>query len=259
MTEAFFLPDGDGAYRATRWTRGPWSPEHQHAGPPSALLGRALESCAPPEGRIARCTIEILRPVPIDRVAVTARVERPGRSVALLTGELVVDGEPILRATAWWLRTEESLLPPASPATEVQSEPEASPAFEDFPAFRDDTYFSAMEWRFAEGGFFAPGPAAAWLRMRIPLVAGEDPSPLVRVLAAADSGNGISGVLPMDRYVFVNTDLTVHLHRHPVGEWVLLAARTTVEADGIGLAAAVLSDASGVIGRSTQTLFVAPR
>jgi hypothetical protein len=259
MTEAFFLPDGDRSYLATEWTRGPWSPEHQHAGPPSALLGRAIESCAPSGGRIVRCTTEILRPVPIGPVSVAAEIVRPGRNVALLSGELAVDGQPILKASAWWLRTTEGLLPPTPPPDRSLALPEVLESFEGFPAFSEESYFHAMEWRFAAGGFFEPGPAAAWMRMRFPLVIGEQPSPLVRVLTAADSGNGISGVLPMDRYVFVNTDLSVHLQRYPIGEWVLLDAQTTIAEDGIGLTSTVLGDATGPVGRSTQTLFVAPR
>jgi hypothetical protein len=38
----FFVPDGE-AFVATESTRGPWSRQHQHGGPPAALLGRAME------------------------------------------------------------------------------------------------------------------------------------------------------------------------------------------------------------------------
>ncbi|MEV6655307.1 hypothetical protein [Streptomyces sp. NPDC051219] len=91
------------------------------------------------------------------------------------------------------------------------------------------------------------------------LIAGYEPRPLDRVLVAADSGNGISNVLDFSRTVFINPDLTVHLHRHPVGEWVCVDARTSVDAPGIGLADAQLHDEKGPIGRSAQSLFIAPR
>jgi hypothetical protein len=259
MNDAFYLRTDDDAYVATEWTRGPWSPAHQHAGPPSALLGHALEASAPDGGRLARCTLEILKPVPIGPLTVTARILRSGRSVTLLAGELLAGGEAIVRGTAWWLRSAHDAVPRVPGPTAPPVGPDESEPVAAFPGFGAASYFEAMEWRFVTGSPGQAGPAAAWMRMRLPLVADEDPTPLVRVLAAADSGNGISGVLPMDRYLFVNTDLSVHLHRHPRGEWVLLDAETTVEADGIGLAAAVLSDESGRIGRSTQTLFVAER
>jgi hypothetical protein len=122
-----------------------------------------------------------------------------------------------------------------------------------------DSYFGAIEWRFAGGAFFDPGPAAAWMRMRVPLVEGEDISPLSRVLVVADSGNGISGVLPLSEYLFINTDLTVHLLRMPVGEWVCLDATTRVEPHGIGLAESLLWDEVGRLGSGSQSLLVAPR
>ena len=90
---AFFVPLGDGRYRATERTSGPWDPRHQHAGPPSALLTGALERTAPREDMVlARVTVEILGAVPIAEVEVETSVERPGRSVELLAGELRADG-----------------------------------------------------------------------------------------------------------------------------------------------------------------------
>jgi hypothetical protein len=97
------------------------------------------------------------------------------------------------------------------------------------------------------------------MRMRYPLVAGEEPSPLARVLVAADSGNGISGTLDYRRYLFVNTDLTVNLIRPPVGQWVRLEAVTHPQPHGVGLADTALHDERGRIGRSTQTLVVSER
>src|SRR5262249_60709561 len=50
---AFFLPDGDDRFVATEHGRGPWRLGHLHAGPPSALLARAIE---PPAGPAAPLT-----------------------------------------------------------------------------------------------------------------------------------------------------------------------------------------------------------
>jgi hypothetical protein len=97
------------------------------------------------------------------------------------------------------------------------------------------------------------------MRMRIPLVAGEEPTPLQRVLAAADSGNGISATLDFRRYLFINVDLTVHLGRMPAGEWVCLDSLTTPEPTGVGLTDTMLLDELGPIGRAAQTLMIAER
>jgi hypothetical protein len=114
-----------------------------------------------------------------------------------------------------------------------------------------------MDWLFVRGAFLEPGPATVWMRMQVPLVAGEEPSPLQRVLVAADSGNGVSAELDYHRYLFINTDLSVHLLRPPVGEWVCLDATTRV--DGLGLTDTALWDQRGRIGLAAQTLLVRER
>jgi hypothetical protein len=120
-------------------------------------------------------------------------------------------------------------------------------------------YLRAVEWRPVRGGFLAPGPAAAWTRLRIPLVEGEEPSGLQRVMAVADSGNGISGMLDMNEWWFINPELTVHLERDPSGEWICLDAATSIQPGGAGLAASTLSDLDGPVARGAQTLYVARR
>jgi len=260
VPDAFYEPDGE-LFHATELVRGPWDPGAQHAGPPAALLGRALEQLPGGEGmQVGRVTFEILRSVPIAPVRVSAEVLRPGKKVQMLAAELSVDDEVLMRVRGWRLRSERIEIPP-----EVTSTPPPPPfpadakGFDFFPTGRDLGYHSAMELRFAKGGFMELGPATAWLRMRHPLVAGEEPSPLQRTLIAADVGNGISAALDFRRFVFVNVDLTVHLERMPVGEWVCVDATTLPQPSGIGTAESVLADRSGRIGRALQTLLIAER
>jgi Thioesterase-like superfamily len=256
--EAFFIPGGDGRWRPTRHVAGPWDPASQHAGPPAALLARELERCEPREDMtIGRLTCEILGAVPVDaELEVAARVVRPGRSVELLEAELSAGGRPTMRASAWRL-----LRSAASAGAAVGPPPPALPDTEaTIPAgWNPGGYLAAVEWRFARGDWGVPGPAAAWTRLRVGLVDGEEPSPLQRVLAIADSGNGVSAELDFGHWQFINTDLTVHLHRLPAGEWVCLDARTVIDPAGVGLATSTISDAEGVIGRGLQSLYVAPR
>jgi hypothetical protein len=128
-----------------------------------------------------------------------------------------------------------------------------------FPTGQDAGYHTGMEGSFLRGNFTEIGGAVVWLRMRHPLVAGEPVSPLARVLIAADSGNGVSSALDYRRWIFINPDLTVYLHRHPEGEWICLEAETTATARGVGLAVSTLHDRRGPIGRGLQSLFIAPR
>jgi hypothetical protein len=257
---SFYRRIADDRFEATPYTRGPWDARSQHAGPPAALLGRAVERQAGRDDlRVARLAFDIVRPVPVGRLAVSTRLVRSGRSIAIVEAELIPEGGPTaMRVTGLLIRTESE----AAPAVAYGSGPEfpdsgGEEAF--FPVPYDIGYHTAMEYRFASGSFVGLGPATCWMRMRVPLVDGEEPSPLTRVLVAADSGNGISSVLDWRRYVFINPDLTVHLHRYPGGEWVCLNARTSIDPDGIGLTETALSDRTGPLGRAAQSLFVAPR
>ncbi|NBM18059.1 thioesterase family protein [Streptomyces sp. GC420] len=242
-------------------TRGPWDAESQHAGPPAALLARAVETRpdAREDMRLARITYEIHRPVPIRPLTLSVEVLRAGRSVEIVEAELSPDGEsPVMRARALRIRTAEESV--ASVVDEPRVEAPVEGTREPFyPVPWDIGYHTAMEAVFDRGSFLERGPASCWMRMRVPLVAGEAIRPLDRVLTAADSGNGVSNVLDFGRHIFVNPDLTVHLHRYPVGEWVCVDARTSIDAAGIGLADTVLHDEKGPIGRGAQSLFVAGR
>jgi hypothetical protein len=261
MPEAFYEKSGDG-FLATELTRGPWDPGAQHAGPPAALLGRAIEGLPDAaEFQVGRVTCEILRSVPIGPVAVEARILRPGRRVQLVGAELRDEaGEPLMRASAWRIRTAPVAIPPeALPPAAPPPGPEQGAEVEFFPTGQELGYHTAMECRFLSGGFVEPGPATVWLRMRQPLVAGEQPSPLQRVLVTADVGNGVSATLDYRRYLFINVDLTVHLERMPAGEWVCVDAQTLPQPNGLGTAESVLSDQGGRIGRALQTLLIAQR
>ena len=112
-----------------------------------------------------------------------------------------------------------------------------------------------IDSRLAQGTFFR-APSAVWFRLRHPLVAGEDPTPIQRVAVAADSGNGISAILDFSRYTFLNSDLTINLLRRPQGEWICIDAQTLLGPQGGGVAEARIFDASGLVGRSTQSLLV---
>jgi hypothetical protein len=259
VLDAFYEPDGD-RYVATELTRGPWDPGAQHAGPPSALLARELELLPEAERfQVGRITFEILRPVPIAPLRVSTRILRPGRRVQLVEAELG-DGEQVLmRATAWRLAINQIDLPPGAVVEAPPPAPEEGGSAEFFPTDQEHGYHSAMEVRFISGGFMELGPATVWLRMRQPLVAGEEPTPLQRTLVVADVGNGVSSTLDYRRFLFINVELSVHLERMPAGEWICVDAVTLPRPTGIGIAESVLSDREGRIGRAAQTLLISER
>jgi hypothetical protein len=282
---AFYEPAGTGAFAASPATAGPWSAQAQHGGPPSALAARAIELHEPDEGqRLARVAVDILRPVPVGKVTVRARTVRPGRRVALVEAVMEADCQEVLRARGWRLALAATAPTAGSeglrgvkgleglPVPTAPEGPDGLPRAEGpaeippeapLPAFFDGRtagYLSAVDWRFVSGGNFdARERARVWARPRIPLLPGEEPSPMCRALLIADSGSGVSAVLDPARFLFINVDLTVVLQRDPAGEWLLLDAATTIGDHGTGLAETIVSDHRRTCGRALQTLLVAPR
>ena len=264
MDEAIYLPERPDRFVPSELARGPWDPGAQHGGAPAALIARAVEraeSAVPMD--VVRLTYEFLRPVPLAPLELRTRILRDGRRVQLVEASLVaVDGDQeVARATALRIRSDAVPAPEQEPELpphggQATSAPISMPAFEGGPTmFARD----AMEIRFATGAFAEVGPSFAWFRLRVPLVAGEQPSPLQRLAAAGDFGNGIASAVSWATHVFINPDLTLYVERLPRGDWVGLDARTRVGGGGTGVSDSTLYDEQGRVGRAQQGLYVAER
>lgn len=263
-----FTRGADGGWRPAEHARGPWDAAQLHGGAPAALLAGLLEAHEPGAGMmVVRLAFEFLGAVPMADLAVRGpAVVKSGRRFQVLQAELLAGGRTVVVARAVRLRRAGVRLPERVPAggAENRAEPLLPPpsSGHDRPAFApfegEGFHPTAVEVRFVAG---APGSgrSAAWFRLRCPLEAGRQPTPVQRVVAAADFGNGISHALPFERFLFVNCDLTLHLHREPAGEWVGLDARTDLGDDGFAQATSVLHDERGRIGIAAQSLFVAER
>ncbi len=257
MTEALYARQDGTTYLPTELTRGPWQDDAQHGGPPAALLAGVAGSVSSDlPMQVARLTVELLRPVPLAPLTVATEMLRPGRRVQLVSAELHHDGTPVARATALRIRVGEVTLPEL-PSTPPPHGPDASHPPRRVPA--GGYVREGVDVRFVTGDFADPGPGTAWIRLRVPVVAGEAPSALQRVAAAADFGNGVSAHLPVKTHLYVNPDLTVYLFRLPAGEWVGLDSTSFLDPAGIGLAETALFDRHGRIGRSAQALYVDDR
>lgn len=259
MADAVFerVPAG---HVATELARGPWDPGHCHGGAPAGLLA-ALIDAAPTDQPMAtvRLTYEILRLVPLDQpLQVEVHPVRPGRRVTVTEAILTVAGGPeLVRCRA--LRIRVGAVP--VPADSTQDEPPPLPDPDALPRFdgREDWgvgFWTAVDVRLVEGMIGDPGPGSAWFRPVVPLAEGVDLTPTARAAMAGDFGNGISSPLPMGSWLYVNPDLTVHLHRPPVGDWVGLASRSVVQPEGTGLTAGHLYDRRSRIGTALQSLYV---
>ena len=225
------------------------------------MVERALREGGGGPWHVARLTVELVRPVPLEPLRVEAAVVRPGRKVQLVEASLTVasSGQEVLKARALAVRLVGLPLPAGLPlADEPAPAPphEAVPRVSSFGAAVDEAFhLHGAEHRFVDGGWDVPGPCTVWIRLRVPVVAGEEPSGLQRVAAAADFGNGVSRVLP-DTWLFINPDLTVHLARPAEGPWVCLRSATWPSPQGVGLAESALWDERGRLGRSCQSLLL---
>src|SRR4029079_6688702 len=92
---SLYVP-AEGGYLATALTIGPWDKGLQHAGPPAALLLREAENASGiGGGQTLRLGYDIVAPVPVGPVQVTATVVRPGRRIELVEAVLTAgDARP---------------------------------------------------------------------------------------------------------------------------------------------------------------------
>jgi hypothetical protein len=261
VTVPIFEREGE-AFIATALARGPWDPGHCHGGAPAALLAAVVDTApAPVPMQVVRLTFDLARPVPVGtRLEVTVRPVREGRRVQLLDAELTDGaGTTLVHVRALRVRRGEVDVP----ATSSHDIAPPAPAPDELPRFVADGgwssegFWSAVDVRFVAGDLGVAGPGTAWFRLDATLADGITVTPVARVAAAADFGNGVGPPLPIDRFLYINPDLTIALHREPVSAWVAITAGSVAQPAGVGLTTTALFDERGRIGLAAQNLFVA--
>jgi hypothetical protein len=260
----------DGVALPTVFARGPWDPRALHGGPVAALLAYVVEQ-VPSDGVdwfVARMTVELERPVPVEPLRFHAEVTRPGRKVSIIEATITRadSGAVLARARALRIRSADIALPMDDDALAPLLAIEPAPPGPDHGSagavgqHGDDRAFhnGGAEHSFVEGSGTTPGPVVDWIRLCVPVFPGIPLTPFQRVAAAVDFANGISHVLPWESYVFVNPDLTIHLFRPMRGEWVGMSSTTHHGTRGIGMSDTAVFDIDGRIGRSSQSLLLEP-
>ena len=261
MADALFHRDGD-LFVPTDAARSPWSDRTLHGGPPAALIARAIEAMEGDRWWVVRLTIDIMGEIPV--VPLRVETDWSGRAAgcswwkAKVTG---AGGDTLMRAFAWRVRRTGPLPLPAP----VDTPPPMPPLPDTLPPYEvrfrhyEDFFGDGVDKRVVAGGVERPGRATMWFRLRVPVVAGEVPTPLQTLMAVVDSANGISWALPFEQWLFPNTDLGVYLAREPEGEWIALDAVTYLDPAGRGISDTALFDTRGFVGRANQALFLGER
>ena len=254
--DALFIPDGD-HYRPTELTRGGWSDDAQHGSPPSGLLAAAVEaiSTATPM-QVARFTIDLFRPVPLEPLRVETHVLRDGKRIQVAEAILLHGDIEVGRATALKIRTTDIDLPDVEREPWVQPPPPSEgtlvEGFWKFDSPLTRFHRDAVEIRTIDGSFMELGPGESWFRLKQPVIAGQEPTPFVRLATLADMSNGNSQALDPEKYLYVNPDITLYAHRLPQGDWVGMRSAAHQHRNGIGLADTRVFDEAGPLGRINQ-------
>ncbi|HTO41548.1 MAG TPA: thioesterase family protein [Rhizomicrobium sp.] len=257
--ESIYRLDGSRVHTST-FAGGPWDHAMQHGSAPAALFAHTAEhmpTLAPM--RVARMTIDLMRPVPVATLELKTEILREGRKIQLSNIRLFADGTEVARASILKLRKKDLPLP--REAAERAIDVALPETLSDAPSARDEPvpFLSGITMRNARGSFRTVGPAAIWFRATRPIVDGEAISPLMRAAITSDFCNGVSAPISWDEWTFINADLTITLAREPVGDWVLLNAETWASGEGGGIAFASLADTQGYFGRAVQNILIEKR
>lgn len=255
--EAVYHVEGDRVLTRPH-AAGPWDVTMQHGGAPSSLVVWAAEQIPTPQPmRIARITVDLMRPVPVAPLTIASEVVREGRKIQLCAVRLFADGVEVARASILKIRAQAVTLPAITAEQPLDVPGPEAGREEDL--LGSNNFVRGVTLRVVRGGAGQLGPAAIWFRADRPIVEGAPTSQAMRAALSADFSNGVSAALDFNKWIFINADLTVMLAREPVGDWILLNSEMTLGPDGAGLAVSRLGDVHGYFGRAVQCLVVEPR
>jgi len=280
MSDSFFTLNEQAWFQPTEHTRGPWDQHACHAGPPTGILARAVEQLLPKQ-RLTRLTVNLQRPVPFAGFSVSASIVRQGRTVSLTEASLVdSQGKVIITAAGMHLTAEDQIdsqetIDTGNNHDDINNDENSLPTHSDsigspdsategpfpiaqtlhgLPAFNGH----GVSVKYPPGENSSPGPTSAWMKT-VPLLPNETASPFQRICPLADCGNAFGRNTEVHAVTFMNTDLTLLLHRDPVGEWLGTRSVGYWEPNGIGMADSLLFDEHGVVGRALQSLVLRRR
>ncbi|MBV9042629.1 MAG: thioesterase family protein [Acidimicrobiia bacterium] len=252
--EALYIRDGE-AFVGTACTQGAWGHGGQAGGAVLALLGHVLEDVPTlTPMSLTRLTVDILRPVPVgQRLDVATEVVREGKKIQVVDLLIRAGDEATTRARALRIRDRDVAGIDGLPISTSALNPSASvPPPEELSGVDQIPSAPAFLKRACElRRTLEPvdGVHVVWTRLRLPVVAGEPLRAASRAAVPLDLVNMMGVRLDKRRVTSINPDVTGHLCRAPVGEWVALTGHTYYSHDvAHGVSMAVMSDEAGVFG-----------
>jgi hypothetical protein len=248
--EAFCRPDGDGRYTFSPIARGPWDSNSLHARVLAGLFGHELETGWSGGGfHCARLTIDLYRLPTLAPATVASKAIRDGNRIRVVELDYTSEGVSFAHGTAVLLKQTDNpsgrrWSPPAWDAPLPEQLPPPDPRAESAPGWQP-----MWETRRVTGWPTKVEQQRAWLRELRPLVEGVELTPFVRAASAADWTNPFANWSD-EGLAFINADITLYLHRYPVGEWIGFEVTSHHSADGIAVGDCTMYDVGGAIGHS---------
>ncbi len=247
-------------FRPTEHVVGAWNTDEQHIAPAIGLLTHLIEKDRDLRRddalRLARVGCEIFGVLTLDEMEVTLRVIRPGRTIELVEAELVQHGRIAVVLRAWLLQRIDTTAIAGITLEPMPASGSMEPA--DFDRRWPGGFVRTVESRKRE---LEPGRAQCWIRPRVPLLEGEEVSPIARMLGGIDIANGMTPRVAPNEVAFPNVDFTANLLRDATGDadsWIGLDVRVSFGPDGTGITESVVHDEQGPVGTLSQTLTLRP-
>lgn len=241
----FFNRDGDRLH-ATDAARGPWSPNSLHGRVIIGLLGAEIERMhGSPDYLPTRLTVDMYRAPPLVPLEVRTRLLRDGHRIKVIEAELLADGQSAAHATCQLLRRTDA---PEGVVWKGDGEWQGPMPDEIAPSGTSPMSMNGIwDLRLASGSFSEAAQRRVWMREVRLLVGGEALTPFGRVVAGVDFVSPLANMGDM-RLNYINTDLTLYLHRAPVGEWLGYESLAHEASEGIAIGHCAIHDSAGRIG-----------
>ena len=256
----------DGVFSPSIHTGSPWSMSTQHGGPINALLMYGIETATlDTPKRVARLSVDILRPVPREPLRLNTRILREGRRLAVVDAALEreSDGMPVAVARAQLMKDRDDHKPLFPRAAEHNPTPndtdEADLISESRRREGPPGFHLNIEMRH---GMDKSGPIG-WFTWSGELIIGLATSSAQRCAAICDLATIVSGRMRLSgegrwdnkiRFEMLNTDTTIHFLRPPIGDWFAFYDPSIIDERGTGITETPLHDKNGVLGRVVQTV-----